>query len=472
VAAFSIAWDFLVRKQDELPDLFSYENSGKKKKIDVGDLNPHQIWHDDKPELKPSSAENVGELLDESGQLKPSLQGNRQVGVKATQPIQPVQDEGKIQEAQQAIRAARNAQLAEQFGEGYKILGVAGSSNIDDTHSEWEILDMKMDEWIKENGMPDAIASKMVWAKTWANDNKIPVINNMDDATHLLAFPSMEGKKTQQAISAASEKGIPVHTHYAEWEADEPLQGPSNNNQDDNDWFGTFMGQESPGVFEDIGGRQKGEKFSEDKIESLRHASEEEGGAQRGLEHARRRRVGGAGRGNPMRMTPTANPRTRINEQGEQEQITGVARRADSSEEGIRMHEGLNRSTTRHLPKMTPYHKKLQEWKAELERLQDDSSVSPQWIDAHIANKPLPEDEKKRLKASEEAMEEGMAEIAGVKQRPKKQQFQGEGNISIHRGGRRGQNKPKPDDDEEDGLPDLFGYSEPMDVAFRLLKVF
>ena len=113
------------------------------------------------------------------------------------------------------------------------ILGIVGSRS----YNDWEFFWQVVNEWTMENGHPDKIISGGAngvdnMAKRYAHEKAIafdeinviwshgrnagPVRNTtlVSNITHLLAFPSVLGRGTQDVIQKACSKRIPIE----EWE--------------------------------------------------------------------------------------------------------------------------------------------------------------------------------------------------------------------------------------------------------------
>ena len=116
-------------------------------------------------------------------------------------------------------------------------LGIVGSRNLEN----YDNFKDKVYDWIAQNGQPTSIISGGQrgvdsMARMFAEEHDIPFTEHhhndyrhlgrrmyahrnqliVNDATHLLAFPSREGRGTQMTMGMANRKGIPVHHHWEE----------------------------------------------------------------------------------------------------------------------------------------------------------------------------------------------------------------------------------------------------------------
>lgn len=121
-------------------------------------------------------------------------------------------------------------------------LAIVGSRDFGKTQEEKEIIYQKIAEFIYFFGFPDVIISGGAagidsLAEEYAKTHSIPteifpalwniyglsagILRNsiiVENATHVLAFPSVKGKGTQDTIKKAEKKGIPCIVHYLDKE--------------------------------------------------------------------------------------------------------------------------------------------------------------------------------------------------------------------------------------------------------------
>lgn len=106
-------------------------------------------------------------------------------------------------------------------------MAIAGSRNFTD----YDRFEKETDQWIELNGVPDLIISGgapgtdslaeryarehgipfLVFKADWSQGKKAGPIRNtkiINEATHLLAFPSEQGKGTQDSIKKAQQKRL------------------------------------------------------------------------------------------------------------------------------------------------------------------------------------------------------------------------------------------------------------------------
>ena len=138
------------------------------------------------------------------------------------------------------------------------------------------------------------------------------------------------------------------------------------------------------------------------------------------------------------------------------------------TEHGLPMHHGLNRSTTRHLPKLTEEEKLMEDWEKDVE------GVDPEWQSAIAAVKPQTEKQKKDTDALLDDMAARLGQQAGPNvaiNQPRKKRPKVRAARSMRE--KRESEKKKPDlsDLTPPSDDDDIKNSVPMDIAFRFLKM-